>query len=104
MEETEHILQQQHTQPIHKPCITLHKGPDSENLPETTGEKVRKENKRVIVRSSYFKHKPECNEEQIVTPVVASFTSNSCDSSITKRKASPNENIQMVCTFMQLFY
>ncbi|XP_023541520.1 exonuclease 1 isoform X2 [Cucurbita pepo subsp. pepo] len=91
----EHILQQQHTQPIHKPCITLHKGPDSENLPETTGEKVRKENKRVIVRSSYFKHKPECNEEQIVTPVVASFTSNSCDSSITKRKASPNENIQM---------
>ncbi|KAG6573339.1 Exonuclease 1, partial [Cucurbita argyrosperma subsp. sororia] len=93
--DTEHILLQQHTQPIHKPCITLHKGPDSENLPETTGEKVRQENKRVIVRSSYFKHKPECNEEQIATPVVASFTSNSCDSSITKRKASPNENIQM---------
>ncbi|XP_022994764.1 exonuclease 1 isoform X2 [Cucurbita maxima] len=93
--DTEHILLQQHTQPIHKPCITLHKGPDSENLPETTGEKVRKENKRVIVRSSYFKHKPECNEEQIATPVVASFTSNSCDSSIKKRKASPNEEIQV---------
>ncbi|KAG7012503.1 Exonuclease 1, partial [Cucurbita argyrosperma subsp. argyrosperma] len=77
--DTEHILLQQHTQPIHKPCITLHKGPDSENLPETTGEKVRQENKRVIVRSSYFKHKPECNEEQIATPVVASFTKKSME-------------------------
>ncbi|XP_038894034.1 exonuclease 1 isoform X2 [Benincasa hispida] len=113
MEGTEHILLQQHTQSIHKPCVTSHKKPDCEKFPDTTGEEVRKENKRVIVRSSYFKHKPESNDEQddnqklsdqknaaaamleITTPEVASFISNSCDSSITKRKISPNESIQM---------
>lgn len=120
-EEAEHILLQQHTQLIHKPCVTLHKGPDCKNLSDTIGEKVRKEKKRVIVRSSYFKHKPESNDEQennqkvsdrnnaavdmleTATPEVASFTSNSCDSSIKKRKASPDENTQRVCAFMQLF-
>lgn len=117
-EEAKRNLLQQHTQSIHKPCAKLHKGSNFENLPDTTGEKVRKENKRVIVRSSYFKHKPESNDEQennqklsdqnnaavdmheITTPT---FTSNSCDSSITKRKASPNENIQMVCAFIDSF-
>ncbi|XP_022139995.1 exonuclease 1 isoform X2 [Momordica charantia] len=112
-EEEEHILLQQPTQSIHKPCITLHKEPDCEILPDTMGEKVRKENKRIIVRSSYFKHKSESNDEQesnqklsdqnnatvdmheTTTSEVASFTSNSYDSSITKRKASPNENIQI---------
>lgn len=119
-EEEEHILLQQPTQSIHKPCITLHKEPDCEIL--TMGEKVRKENKRIIVRSSYFKHKSESNDEQesnqklsdqnnatvdmheTTTSEVAFFTSNSYDSSITKRKASPNENIQIVSAFMQSFY
>lgn len=113
MEEAKHILLQQHTRSIHKPCVTLHKKPDCEKFPDTTGEKVRKENKRVIVRSSYFTHKPESNDEQennqklsdqknadvavheITTPEVASFISSPCDGSITKRKASPNESIQM---------
>lgn len=120
--EAEHILLQQHTQSIHKPCATLHKRPDCEKFSDTAGEKVRKDNKRVIIRSSYFKHKPESNDEheknqkladqknaavaihEITTPEVASFISNSCDSTITKRKASPNESIQMVCPFMLLFY
>ncbi|XP_050936502.1 exonuclease 1 [Cucumis melo] len=111
--EAEHILLQQHTQSIHKPCATLHKKPDCEKFPDTAGEKVRKDNKRVIVRSSYFKHKPESNDEheknqklseqknaavamhEITTPEVTSFISNSCDSTINKRKASPNESIQM---------
>lgn len=118
MEEAKHILLQQHTRSIHKPCVTLHKKPDCEKFPDTTGEKVRKENKRVIVRSSYFTHKPESNDEQennqklsdqknadvavheITTPEVASFISSPCDGSITKRKASPNESIQMVCSFI----
>lgn len=119
MEEAEHNLLQQPTQSIHKPCTTLHKEPDCKNFPDTIGEKERKENKRIIVRSSYFKHKSESNDEQesnqklsdqnnaavdmhkTTAPEVASVTSNSYDSSIRKRKTSPSENIQMVSAFMQ---
>lgn len=43
-------LLQQSRHSIHKPCITLHKEHDSEG-------KMRKENTKIIVRSSYFQHK-----------------------------------------------
>ncbi|XP_062095463.1 exonuclease 1 isoform X2 [Humulus lupulus] len=44
---------------IHKPCLAQQKEHDFGSVPDAIEGKVRKENRKVIVRSSYFQHKSE---------------------------------------------
>ncbi|XP_027916681.1 exonuclease 1 isoform X2 [Vigna unguiculata] len=53
----EHALLQQPRQPIHKPCLGLHKEHGHTNAQDTVEEKTREVSGKVIVRSAYFQHK-----------------------------------------------
>jgi len=53
----EHAVLQQPRQPIHKPCLGLHKEHGSTNVRDTEEEKTREATGKVIVRSAYFQHK-----------------------------------------------
>ncbi|KAG2410327.1 Exonuclease 1 [Vigna angularis] len=53
----EHAVLQQPRQPIHKPCLGLHKEHGNTNVQDTVEEKTREVSRKVIVRSAYFQHK-----------------------------------------------
>ncbi|KAK8472571.1 hypothetical protein PHAVU_002G243800 [Phaseolus vulgaris] len=53
----EHAVLQQPRQPIHKPCLGLHKEHGRTNVQDTVEEKTREATGKVIVRSAYFQHK-----------------------------------------------
>ncbi|KAL2343232.1 hypothetical protein Fmac_004517 [Flemingia macrophylla] len=53
----EHTMLQQPRQPIHKPCLGLHKEHEHRDVQYTVEGKIRVATKKVIVRSAYFQHK-----------------------------------------------
>ncbi|KAK7247222.1 hypothetical protein RIF29_42099 [Crotalaria pallida] len=65
---TEHTILRQPRQPIHKPCLVLHKEHEHTNVQDSVEGKAREEARKVIVRSAYFQHKQveknDCDEKQ----------------------------------------
>lgn len=62
----------QSSYPIHKPCLTLQRERESKNFSDAFEGKIRTDNRKVIIRSSYFQHKPskenaEDSKQNIVT-------------------------------------
>ncbi|KAH1236884.1 Exonuclease 1 [Glycine max] len=53
----EHTVLRQPRQPIHKPCLGLHKDHEHTNVEDTVEGKTREATQKVIVRSAYFQHK-----------------------------------------------
>lgn len=53
----EHTRLQQPRQPIHKPCLALHKEHEHTNVQDTVEGKSSEATRKVIVRSAYFQHK-----------------------------------------------
>ena len=53
----EHPVLRQPRQPIHKPCLGLHKDHEHTNVEDTVEGKTREATQKVIVRSAYFQHK-----------------------------------------------
>ncbi|RZB96497.1 exonuclease 1-like isoform X1 [Glycine soja] len=53
----EHTVLRQPRQPIHKPCLGLHKDHEHTNVKDTVEGKTREATQKVIVRSAYFQHK-----------------------------------------------
>lgn len=103
---------------IHKPCLTLHMERECKNAQGTFEGKTRTENRKVIVRSSYFKDKSrnenieEDKQESLlskdslasdmhenVDPESAPFGKSQFSRKLVKRKISPNYNVQEVCAF-----
>ncbi|XP_024020546.1 exonuclease 1 [Morus notabilis] len=60
----EHTSLQQPKISIHRPCLTQQKEHEFESAPDATEGKIRKESRKVIVRSSYFQHKVVNNSDQ----------------------------------------
>ncbi|XP_038724106.1 exonuclease 1-like isoform X2 [Tripterygium wilfordii] len=60
----EHTLMQQSAQPLYKPCQALRKEHDCKDAPVAVESKIKTDNRRVIVRSSYFQHKPAAEHDQ----------------------------------------
>lgn len=118
----ESTLLQQPRHSIHKRCLTLHKERECKNAPETFEGKTRTENRKVIVRSSYFKNKSsnennqEDKQEKLLSkdclasdihenavPVSAHFGNSHFHGKLVKRKISPNDSDQEVCAFILCF-
>ncbi|KAL6197338.1 hypothetical protein ACLB2K_032947 [Fragaria x ananassa] len=98
---------------IHKSCLTLHIERECKNAQGTFEGKTRTENRKVIVRSSYFKDKSrnenieEDKQESLlskdslasdmhenVDPESAPFGKSQFSRKLVKRKISPNYNVQ----------
>ncbi|XP_038688466.1 exonuclease 1-like isoform X1 [Tripterygium wilfordii] len=60
----DHTLMQQSVQPLYKPCQALRKEHDCKNAPVAVETKIRTDTRKVIVRSSYFQHKPVVENDQ----------------------------------------
>ncbi|KAF4360670.1 hypothetical protein G4B88_010665 [Cannabis sativa] len=60
----EHTSLQKPKHSIHKPCLAQQKEHEFGSVPDAIEGKIRKENRKVIVRSSYFKHKSEHENDQ----------------------------------------
>nr|KYP38086.1 Exonuclease 1 [Cajanus cajan] len=64
----EHTVLRQPRQPIHKPCLGLHKEHEHTNFQDTFEGTTRQAIRKVIVRSAYFQHKQVeknvCDEKQ----------------------------------------
>ncbi|XP_050370583.1 exonuclease 1 [Argentina anserina] len=106
-------LLQQPRHSIHKPCLTLHRERECKNAQGTFECKTRTENKKVIVRSSYFKGKStnediqEDKQEKLLLkdslgndmhdnadPEIAPFKNSLFLRKLVKRKISPNDSFQ----------
>ena len=109
----EHTILRQARQPIHKPCLGLHKEHEHTNVQDTIEAKTGEATRKVIVRSHYFQHKKvekdDCDEKQdrlseagIVIGEVnnsishSDLSNNHMKNKDLKRKISPNDNIQSV--------
>ncbi|KAK7359162.1 hypothetical protein VNO77_01110 [Canavalia gladiata] len=106
----EHTILRQTRQPIHKPCLGLHKEHEHTNVQDTVEGETREATRKVIVRSAYFQHKQVeknvCDEKQhcLSSGVVINERKNAMSDSDLfnnhmknkdlKRKISPNNNIQ----------
>ena len=111
----EHTVLRQPRQPIHKPCLGLHKDHEHTNVEDTVEGKTREATQKVIVRSAYFQHKQveknvcdnkqDCLSSGIVIDErkIAISDSDLCNNLLKnkdlKRKISPNDNIQNVGFF-----
>lgn len=115
-------LLQQPRHSIHKPCLTLHKERECKNAPDTVeGGKTRTENRKVIVRSSYFKDKSINENDQEdkqekhlledgiaidvdknAVPESAHFENSYFNGKVMKRKTSPGDSFEVVCVFLSL--
>lgn len=116
----ESTLLQQPRHSIHKPCLTLHKERECKNAPDTVeGSKTRTENRKVIVRSSYFKDKSinendqeDKQEKRLLedgiamdknaVPESAHFENSYFNGKVMKRKTSPGDTVEVVCVFLSL--
>uniref|UniRef100_A0A5B7CBH9 Exonuclease 1 n=1 Tax=Davidia involucrata TaxID=16924 RepID=A0A5B7CBH9_DAVIN len=85
----QHALLQQSRDSIHKPCIALHKERECKSASDAGEGKMRTENIKVTVRSSYFQHKSvkendleNKNEKLLVKDDVATDT---CENTIPER-------------------
>ncbi|KAF3449829.1 hypothetical protein FNV43_RR05908 [Rhamnella rubrinervis] len=108
----EHTLLQQPKHSIHKPCQTLQKEQECKAATNATEDKIRAENRKVIVRSSYFQHKPrnENNEDEKQKSLMKdNLSSNMCENTflesapfkdgyfngqVMKRKDHSNNSLQ----------
>ncbi|TKY60094.1 Exonuclease 1 [Spatholobus suberectus] len=106
----EHTVLQQPRQPIHKPCLGLHKEHEHTKIQDTVEGKSREATRKVIVRSAYFQHKQVeknvCAEKQdhLSSGIVIDERKNAisdsdlCNNHLKnnelKRKISPIDNIQ----------
>ncbi|XP_062016654.1 exonuclease 1 [Rosa rugosa] len=109
----ESTLLQQPIHSIHKPCLTLHRERECKNAQGTFEGKTRTENRKVIVRSPYFKeksnneNKQEDKQEKILLkdslgnnmhdnadPESAPFGNSHFPRKLVKRKNSPNDSVQ----------
>ncbi|CAL9015767.1 unnamed protein product [Prunus brigantina] len=109
----ESTLLQQSRHSIHKPCLTLLKERECKNAPDTVeGGKTRTENRRVIVRSSYFKDKSINENDQEdkqeirlledgvamdknAVPESAHFENSYFNGKVMKRKTSPGDSVEV---------
>lgn len=116
----EHTSLQQPKISIHRPCLTQQKEHEFESAPDATEGKIRKESRKVIVRSSYFQHKVVNNSDQESKPdslvkdnlaihtsqdsVPASTLGNGYSiGNVLKRKKPTNDSIQEVSTLYLWF-
>ncbi|PON85002.1 5'-3' exonuclease family protein [Trema orientale] len=60
----EHTSLQKPKHSIHKPCLTQQKEYEFGSVPDEVEGKLRKENRKVIIRSSYFQHKSGKKNDQ----------------------------------------
>jgi len=111
----DHTILRQPRQPIHKPCLGLHKEHELKNVQDKAEEKTKETKRKVIVRSRYFQHKQveknACDEkqEQMSSRIVIDERKNDisggdlCNNHLKnkdlKRKVSPNDTIQSVRFF-----
>ncbi|CAB4276340.1 unnamed protein product [Prunus armeniaca] len=109
----ESTLLQQPRHSIHKPCLTLLKERECKNAPDTVeGGKTRTENRKVIVRSSYFKDKSinendqeDKQEKRLLedgialdknaVPESAHFENSYFNGKVMKRKTSPGDSVEV---------
>ena len=114
----DHTILRQPRQPIHKPCLGLHKEHELKNVQDKAEEKTKETKRKVIVRSRYFQHKQveknACDEkqEQMSSRIVIDERKNDisggdlCNNHLKnkdlKRKVSPNDTIQSVRFFLLL--
>ncbi|CAB4306729.1 unnamed protein product [Prunus armeniaca] len=109
----ESTLLQQPRHSIHKPCLTLLKERECKNAPDTVeGSKTRTENRKVIVRSSYFKDKSinendqeDKQEKRLLedgialdknaVPESAHFENSYFNGKVMKRKTSPGDSVEV---------
>lgn len=108
----EHTKLQQSRNPIHKPCLALHKEHEHTSVQDTVEPKTREATGKVIVRSRYFQHKQVekkvCGEKQdhLSSGIVIDGRQNAisdsdlCNDQLKnkdlKRKISPNDHTQNV--------
>ncbi|GAU18778.1 hypothetical protein TSUD_80670 [Trifolium subterraneum] len=106
----DHTILRQPRQPIHKPCLGLHKEHEFTNVQDKVEEKTKETKRKVIVRSPYFPQKqveksaPDEKQEQLVSGTViderkkAIYGGDLCNNQLKtndlKRKVSPNDSIQ----------
>ncbi|CAK8578633.1 unnamed protein product [Lathyrus sativus] len=106
----DHTILRQPRQPIHKPCLGLHKEHELTNVQDKVEGKSKQVKRKVIVRSPYFQQKQVennvCDEkqEQLPSGFFVDERKNGisggdlCNSHLKnkdlKRKASPNDNTQ----------
>lgn len=107
---------------IHKPCLAQQKECEYGSVPDAVEGKIRKEKRKVIVRSSYFQHKPENENDQenkqnvlvkddlgidthkdIVAESAVINAHSNCN--VLKRKKHTDDSVQEVSTlFYVLFF
>ncbi|CAL5214246.1 unnamed protein product [Lathyrus oleraceus] len=106
----DHTILRQPRQPIHKPCLGLHKEHELTNVQDKVERKTKEVKRKVVVRSPYFQQKQveknACDEkqEQLSSGIFVDERKNGlsggdlCNSHLKnkdlKRKASPNDNTQ----------
>lgn len=106
----DHTILRQPRQPIHKPCLGLHKEHELTNIQDKVERKTKEVKRKVVVRSSYFQQKQveknACDEkqEQLSSDIFVDERKNGisggdlCNSHLKnkdlKRKASLNDNTQ----------
>ncbi|KAI5384824.1 exonuclease 1 [Lathyrus oleraceus] len=106
----DHTILRQPRQPIHKPCLGLHKEHELMNVQDKVERKTKEVKRKVVVRSPYFQQKQveknACDEkqEQLSSGIFVDERKNGisggdlCSSHLKnkdlKRKASPNDNTQ----------
>lgn len=111
----EHTILRQPTQPIHKPCLGLHKEREDRKDEDAVEGKTRGETRKVIVRSAYFKNKQaeknnydkkqDCSDKADVAIgehkkiIDSALCNNRMKNNALKRKISPNDSVQSVRFF-----
>ena len=112
----EHTLLQKPKHSIHKPCLTQQKEHEDGIVRDAVEGNIRKENRKVIVRSSYFQHKSgkenaQQNKENILikdnpaenvvceSAVVNGYS----NGSVLKRKEYTNDSFPEVSTTFDLY-
>lgn len=114
----DHTILRQPRQPIHKPCLGLHKEHELMNVQDKVERKTKEVKRKVVVRSPYFQQKQveknACDEkqEQLSSGIFVDERKNGisggdlCSSHLKnkdlKRKASPNDNTQNVRYFFHI--
>ncbi|XP_024627669.1 exonuclease 1 isoform X2 [Medicago truncatula] len=106
----DHTILRQPRQPIHKPCLGLHKEHELTNVEDKAEEKTKETKRKVIVRSRYFQQKQveknacDVKQEQLSSCIVIDERKNGisggdlCNKHLKnddlKKKVYPNDTIQ----------
>ncbi|XP_045825675.1 exonuclease 1 isoform X1 [Trifolium pratense] len=106
----DHTILRQPRQPIHKPCLGLHKDHELTNVQNKVEEKTKETKRKVIVRSPYFQQKQveksasDEKQEPLSSGIVIDERKNGiyggdlCNNQLKtkdlKRKVPPNDSIQ----------